>query len=183
VNAPRPSTVVGIVASAFAATLLLLASGIAAPAQVTYGATEQGGGADAGATVLTYWTWAATQIWGMPAPLPTAASNKVAAPTVLPAAGTSYRTGPATSGNTSVRWEFSETTAAPGGKEIELRFTVGLSAASVSFRLYIETQGAPPTTAQTYYFYWDASTFAPARLTVETMQVTALACTAIGVCP
>jgi hypothetical protein len=165
------------------AGLALVGIGAAAPLQVLAGAGEQGGGASVGATTPAYWTWEATQLWGMPSPTPALASGTVGTPTILPAASTDWRTGSATAGNLSVRWEFQEGTGAPRGSEIELRFTVGLSRAVSSFRIYLETQLVIPVAAVDYYLYWDAGGFAPGVITVESIHVTVLACTSIGVCP
>jgi hypothetical protein len=147
------------------------------------GGTEQGQGTDVGEKTPAYWVWEAAQIWGMPAPLPPRISTTAATPTVLPAASASFRINPAIAGNTSIRWEFRETIAAPGSTELELRFTAGLTGAAVSITSYVETRPGVLPGALTFFLYWDAGAFTPARVTVETMQVTVLVCTSVGVCP
>jgi len=154
----------------------------AAPATVGPGATEHGQGADVGERTPAYWVWEAAQILAMPAP-PALLSTSSAAPTVLPAASTSYRMNPATAGNTSVRWEFHETTATPTSTELELRFTDGLTRAATTITVYLETQPTALGATLTFFVYWDAGAFGTSGVTVQTMQVNVLVCTGIGHCP
>lgn len=156
---------------------------LGAATQVTQGPVENSQGAYVAQAGLTYWTWHATILDTIPTPVPASASTTVAAPTVLPGAGTSYDINPSTAGAQAVRWQFSEGTTAPVSTEIELRFVAGLNGPSSSIRIYLETQTLPPVGALTFYLYWDAGAFPPASLTVETMQITVLACTAVGTCP
>ncbi|MGA8664959.1 MAG: hypothetical protein WB809_07860 [Thermoplasmata archaeon] len=165
------------------AVVLLIGAGIAAPAQLTTGPVETGQGADVGQQGLVYWVWLATQLWGIPTPAPTVLSTAVGAPTLLPAAGASFTINAATSTDPSVRWEFQETTAAPVSTELELRFLDGLTHAAVAIRVYLETRATPPLAVLDFYLYWDAGTFAPGAVTVATMQVDVLACSAVGTCP
>lgn len=169
-----------------AATLLIGAfcgGVLGAGSQIGPGTTEQAQGADVGEAGPTYWVWAATQLDVVPTPVPGAVSTAVAAPTLLPTASTSYRIDAATAGNTSVRWEFTEETTAPKSTELELRFTAGLSKTAAHITVYFETRPTAPTAALIFYAYWDAGAFSPASLSIETMQVDVLVCTAIGVCP
>jgi hypothetical protein len=154
-----------------------------APATVGPGTTEHGQGADVGERTPAYWIWVAAQIWGMPAPPPSLLSTSSLAPTVLPGASVSYRMNSATAGNTSVRWEFHETTAAPTSTELELRFTDGLTRAATTITVYLETQPTALGAPLTFFVYWDAGAFGPTGVTVQTMQVNVLVCTGIGTCP
>lgn len=162
---------------------ILIGTGVAAPAQLVQGPFETGQGADVGQQSIAYWVWQATQLWGIPTPVPTALSAIVTAPTVLPAVAASFTINTATATNQSVRWTFQETTAAPISTELELRFLDGLTHAAVSLRVYLETRGTVLLGALTFELYWDAGTFAPGAVTVETMQVDVLACASVGLCP
>jgi hypothetical protein len=176
-----------VVTFAFAATALFVAlalgSVLAASATFGLGKSEEGQGAYVGETGLTYWQWRANAVDTIPTPVPGAVSHVVTAPTVLAGASTSYMINTGKVGNTSVRWEFRETAAAPLSREIELRFTDGLTAIAVKITAYIETRATGIFGPILFYFYWDAGTFAPGSVTVESMQVVALVCSAVGVCP
>ncbi len=167
------------------AAILGIVGGFAlgAATQVTQGQVENSQGAYVAQQGLTYWTWEATILDTIPTPVPGSASTAVGTPTVLPAAGASYVIDTSTAGAESVRWEFSEAITAPTSTELEFRFVAGLNGPSSSLRVYLETQRPAPVGALTFYLYWDAGTFPPASLTIETMQVTVLACTAVGTCP
>jgi len=154
-----------------------------APATVGPGTTEQGGGADVGEQTPTYWTWEAAQIWVIPTTLPPLLSSNSPAPTLLPAASSSFRMNAATAGNTSVRWEFTETTAAPASTELELRFTDGLTRAAAAFTVYLETRPGTLLVPNTFFVFWDAGAFGPSGITVQTMQVDVLVCASVGHCP
>jgi hypothetical protein len=154
-----------------------------APATIGPGTTETAQGADVGEKTPAYWLWEATQLWHIPKPTPTALSTTPALPTLLTAASGSYDINSATAGNTSVRWSFQETTAAPRSTELELRFTDGLSHNAAVLTVYIETRATAPTVALTFLLYWDAGTFAPAGITVQTMQVLVQGCPSVGHCP
>jgi hypothetical protein len=156
---------------------------LAAPSVFQKGVTEQGQGTDVGEGGPAYWVWEAAQLWGMPTPVPALASSTALTPTLLPAISSSFRINAATAGNTSVRWEFKETTAAPGTTELELRFTDGLTRPAVSLTVYLETRPGVLPGALTFFVFWDAGAFGPARVTVETMQVNVLVCAPVGVCP
>jgi hypothetical protein len=104
-------------------------------------------------------------------------------PTLLSAASGSYRIDAATAGNTSVRWEFQETTGVPGSTELELRFTDGLTRAASSITVYLESRAGTLGAPLTFYLYWDAGAFGPTGVTVETMHVDVLVCAGIGHCP
>ncbi|MCI4372464.1 MAG: hypothetical protein L3K02_02295 [Thermoplasmata archaeon] len=157
--------------------------GLGAPATVAPGTVEQGQGADVGEQTPAYWVWQAAQVWGMPSPVPAMLSTVSLTPTLLPAAGASFRINGATAANTSVRWEFGETTAAPGSTELELRFTDGLSRAASTLTVYLETRPGTLPAGLTFFLYWDAGAFGPSGVTVETMHVIVLACAGIGRCP
>lgn len=156
---------------------------LGAATQVTQGPVENSQGAFVSQQGTTYWTWAATILTVIPTPAPAAASTTVTAPTRLPAGGTSYVINPSTAGAEAVSWQFTEGTTSPVSTELEFRFVAGLSGPSSAIRIYLETQTVAPGVATTYLLYWDAGTFPPTSLTIETMQVTVLACTAVGTCP
>jgi hypothetical protein len=171
----------------FVALLLLVLAGVGwtlgAPSTFGPGPFEQGQGAYVGETTPTYWVWDAAQIWAIPTPVPTLGSTHPLTPSLLPTTSASYAINAATSGNTSVRWEFTETTAAPTSTELELRFTDGLSRAPSLITIYVETRNTAPGAALPYYLYWDAGAYGPTGVTVATMQVDVLVCTAVGHCP
>jgi len=156
---------------------------LGAATQVTQGPVENSQGAFVAQQGTAYWTWHATILTVIPTPAPGLASGTVGAPTRLPAGGASYVIGPSTAGAEAVRWQFTEGTTTPASTELEFRFVAGLSGPSSAIRVYLETQAAIPGFATTYFLYWDAGTFPPASLTIETMQVTVLACSAVGTCP
>lgn len=155
----------------------------AAPATVGPGTTEQGQGADVGEKTTAYWLWEGAQLWHIPNPAPTVLSTTATVPTLLPALSGSFSINSATATNTSVRWTFEETTAAPTSTELELRFTDGLTRTAVVITVYLETRTTAPTAPLAYFLYWDAGAFAPTGITVQTMQVTVQACTSLGHCP
>jgi hypothetical protein len=156
---------------------------LAAPTTISQGTAEQGVGAYVGDQSLAYWTWQSTVLATIPAAVPGGASVNPAAPSILPVGARSYTINAATAGHPAVRWIFQETTAAPMSTELELRFVVGLTNPAAHITVYVETQAAPPGAAHNYRFYWDAGAFAPTAITIETMEATVLACTAVGNCP
>jgi hypothetical protein len=169
-----------------AGTLLaatFLGWGFAAPATIGSGTPEQAQGADVGEKTPTYWVWEGTQRWMIPTPVPALLSSVVTVPTVLPATAATYAINAATAANTSVRWTFQETVAAPTSTELELRFTAGLSRAAVTITVYLETRSTGLTGALLFTLFWDAGPFAPTGITVQTMQVTVQACASVGHCP
>ncbi|MCI4366052.1 MAG: hypothetical protein L3K10_08390 [Thermoplasmata archaeon] len=179
----------GFCGAAVALALLLIVTSTlvgwstAAPSAVLQGPPEQGEGADVGESTPGYWLWQATQVWHVPNPVPPLLSSNPLLPTVLPGTAASDTLNPATAGNSSVRWTFSETTTVSPSKELELRFTDGLARPATLVTVYLETQLFPPLAPLAYTLYWDAGPFGPTGITVETMQVDVLVCTSIGVCP
>jgi hypothetical protein len=151
--------------------------------QVTSGPVESGQGTDVGEQGLAYWVWEATQLNTVPTPAPAVLSTNPAAPTLLAFGGRNYAIGAVTAGAQGVRFEFQEQTTAPRSTELELRFVVGVSAAAVTIKVYVETRPFAPIRVLTYYLYWNPGTFPPTQLTIATEQATALACTAVGTCP
>ena len=162
---------------------MFVGAGLGAPALLSPGPTETAQGADVGQQGLTYWVWQSTQLWHIPTPVPTTLSLAVATPTLLSTVASAYTINPALAGNESVRWAFQETTAAPRSTELELRFLDGLTGGAVALRIYVETRATAVPAALVFELYWDAGAFAPASVTVETMQVDVLACTSVGNCP
>jgi hypothetical protein len=168
---------------AVVATFALVAGSLGAPATVGPGTPEVAQGADVGEQTPAYWAWEAAQIWNIPSALPTALSTVARTPTVLAAATSSYRINPSVAGNASVRWEFLETTTAPGSTELELRFTDGLTRPAATITVYLETRPGTLFAALDYFVYWDAGAFGPSGVTVQTMHVVVLVCTSVGICP
>lgn len=172
---------------ALATVVLVGAAGLGevlgAPTTISEGAAEQGLGAYVGDQSPAYWTWQSSALVTIPAAVPGAASANPATPTILPAGAAGYTINAATAGHPAVRWVFRETTATPASTELELRFVVGLTNTAAHITVYVETQAAPPGAAHNYRFYWDAGTFAPTAITIETMEATVLACAAVGNCP
>jgi hypothetical protein len=154
-----------------------------AATQVTSGPVESGQGTDVGEHGLTYWVWEATQLHAVPTPAPAVLSAVASAPTLLAAGGRSYAIGAVTAAAEGVRFEFQEQTTAPASTELELRFVVGMSAAAMTIKVYVETRPIPPIRTLTYFLYWNPGVFPPTELTIATEQATALVCTAIGTCP
>jgi hypothetical protein len=183
-GARRRRFVLGSLGAAVALlSIVLVGPTIAAAEQFLPGAAESAGGAYVAQSSPAYWVWEGTEIWTVPVTVPALLSPVVTAPTRLAATGGSYVLDAAKAGNTSVRWEFEETTGAPTSAELEVRILVGLSNPSVAIKLYVETQAAVLTRALTFFLYWDAGKFAPTGLTVETMQASFLVCSSIGHCP
>lgn len=155
----------------------------AAPATVGPGTTEQGQGADVGERTTAYWLWEGAQLWHIPNPSPSVLSTTATLPTVLPAGSGTFSINAATATNTSVRWTFEETTAAPPSTELELRFIDGLTRTAAIITVYLETRTTAPTAPLAFILYWDAGAFAPTGITIQTMQVTVQACSSLGHCP
>jgi hypothetical protein len=186
VRSPRTRTVgMGLTIAVAACLLALTVLGwtVAAPASIGPGTPELAQGADVGENTPTYWLWEGAQRWNIPAPVPALLSDVATLPTVLPAAGASYVLNSATATNTSVRWTFRETVAAPTSTELELRFTDGLSRTAVTITVYLETRASALPGPLTFLLYWDGGAFAPTGITVQTMQVTVQACASLGHCP
>ncbi len=162
---------------------ILVGAGWSASAQLIPGPTEVGGGADVGEQAPAYWVWEATQVWEVPAVVPAELSATAGTPTRLPGVGSSFTINAAKAGDPSVRWEFEETTAAPVSTELELRFLDGLSGPAAKVTVYLETQATVRAGALVFYLFWDAGASAPSAITVATMQVDVLGCTAVGTCP
>jgi len=181
----RPAARNGVLGVLVALGLTLAALGVTAAAstQINPGGTETGVGAYVTEHALTYWTWHETSLTTVPAPVPVRASTTVGTPTVLPRGARTYTINAAVAGDAAVAWTFYETTAAPRASEIAITFTDGLTAPVTSVTIYVETSFRAPIATVAYVFYWDAGTFAPGSLVVETMTTTAVACTAIGTCP
>ena len=161
------------------------AVGIAAAvgAQIGPGPTETGQGAYVTEHALAYWTWHETLLTTIPTPAPAKVSTTIGTPTVLPRAGTSYSINAATAGQVAVAWTFDELTTAPRSTELALTFLDGLASPATTITVYVESDPRAPFVTTAFVFYWDAGTFAPGTLVVETMTATAVACTAIGTCP
>ena len=168
-----------VVGVATLATGLALAAG----SEFTSGGVETGGGTYVSEAPLAYWEWHETSLGTIPNPVPESASVTAADPTPLARAGGSYAINAPTAGQTSVAWTFEETTAAPRSTELVLTFSDGLASAPSTISVFVETGARAPAGTLAFVFYWDAGTFAPIGLDVETLQTTAESCTAIGTCP
>jgi len=172
-----------VVTAAVVAIAALLGATLAAPATVTSGTPEQGLGGYVGDQTPAYWPWESTYLLTIPTPVPGQVSVTVGAPTVLAARSESFTINAATAGATALRWVFDQATTVPHLTELELRFVSGLTTPAVTITVYVETRGLAPPGIFTYTFYWDAGTFAPSGITVESMVATVLACTSVGHCP
>lgn len=157
-----------------------LAAGLAT--QITYG-SETAQGASVTEHPLAYWTWHETILGTIPAPVPARVSAAEATPTVLPRGARSYTIDAATAGDTAVAWTFDLQTTMPRSMELMLTFADGLSGPVSTLTVYVETPVRAPGAAVAFTFYWDAGTFAPGTLVIETMTGTAVACAAVGNCP
>lgn len=165
---------------AVGALALGIAAGVAT--QITNGGVETGAGAYVTEQPLAYWEWRETAIGTIPTAVPAAVSTTVGAPTRLARFGGSYVLNAAVAGQTSVVWTFEETAGAPARTELVLTFVDGLTPPARTVTVYVETAVRIGATVA-FTFYWDAGTFAPGALDIETMTTTAQACTAVGTCP
>jgi hypothetical protein len=166
-------------------TVTLTAFGVAAGlgGQITSGGPETGQGAYVVEHPLAYWTWRSTQLATIPGVVPARVSLVAGKPTVLPRGGRSYTINAGVAGQTSVFWTFQQTTTAPRSTELKITLVDGLTAPASTIVVYVETSARALGVAANFLFYWDAGTFAPASLVIETMTATVEACTGIGVCP
>ena len=178
---PRVAPFAVLVAVGVALTSLGVAAALGT--QVLQGTVESGQGAYVAEHPLTYWTWHETALGTIPAPAPARASVTAGAPTVLPRFRGSYTIDASVAGQVSVSWTFQQTTAAPVATELLITFVDGLGPPTSTVSVYVETNARALGAPATFVFYWDAGTFAPGSLVIETMTVTVQACTAIGVCP
>jgi hypothetical protein len=176
---PGAFTVVLIVAAVFASLGIAAAVGT----QITPGPTETGQGAYVTEHALPYWVWHETALTTIPPFVPGRVSTTVTAPSVLPRGAASYTINAGVAGQTAIAWTFDETAGAPRLTEIAITFLDGLTPPATSVTIYVETNFAAPPGTVAYVFYWDAGTFTPGGLDIETMTATALACPAIGTCP
>ena len=177
----RTGLLVALVAMLVGSSAVGLAAAVST--QIGPGATETGQGAYVTEHALTYWTWHETVLTTIPAPAPARAATTVAAPTVLPRGARTFSINAATGGQVAVEWTFDELTTVPRNTELMITFLDGLTSPATSITVYVETNARAPIDTTPYVFYWDAGTFAPATLVVETMTTTAVACTAVGNCP
>jgi hypothetical protein len=164
---------------------LSIVLGVATALTITASSTEYGTGAYESGTSLTYWTLDGTFADTMHAPLPGRASGAAGFPTVLPAAAQSYRINGATSGDLAVRWNFTESTAAHVNTEIEITFTItyGVTGATSTITVYVETQGTAPTNPVVFQFYFDAGTATPGSVAIQAFTQVSEQCSAVGTCP
>jgi hypothetical protein len=179
----RSGTGLGTLLAVIAVGALAVGIVSAVGSQVTSGATETGAGAYVTEHPLAYWGWHATELTTIPAAVPPAVSTTVGAPTHIGRVAASYVINAAVAGQTAVAWVFEESTAAPDRTELAITFVDGLSSAATTITVYLETAPRAPGAALTFTFYWDAGTFAPESLEIETMTGTVQACTAVGDCP
>lgn len=174
----------GLLAPLAGAVAVLAALGLAAgvATQITYG-SETAQGAAVTEPTLAYWTWHETAVGTIPDPVPARVSAAEATPTVLPRGPRSYTINAATADDPAVAWTFDLQTTAPRSTELMLTFVDGLSAPVTTVVVYVETPARDPLLAVAITMYWDAGTFAPGQLVIETMTATAAVCTAVGNCP
>lgn len=185
-DTPGPRRRVALYAIAIAAVIAASGFGIAAGlgTQVLKGGGETGEGSQVSESGPAYWTWTSAIVATIPVAVPGAVSHAAATPTRLPRAfGTNYAINAATTGQTSVAWTFTETTAAPRSSELMITFVDGLSGTATTVVAYLETSARVPFESLTFVFYWDAGTVAPTGLEISSLSETVRSCTAIGVCP
>jgi len=182
---PRGPPRLALWALVMAIAVTVTAFGVAAglSTQVIKGAPESGQGSFVTEHALAYWSWHSTVLGTIPVVVPRQISIVVTAPSVLPRGGRSYTINTAVAGQTSVAWTFQEATTAPRTTELKLTFVDGLVPPTSTIVVYVETSTRAPGAAVSYVFYWDAGTFAPNSLAIETMTATIQACTAVGTCP
>ncbi|MGA9839512.1 MAG: hypothetical protein WBE40_06375 [Thermoplasmata archaeon] len=164
-------------------TVSTLGLAAALATQISEGTAESGQGAYVAQSSLTYWNWEGTLLGTIPLPVPRTVSTAVATPTVLPAGRRSYTVNAGTAGQTSVEWTFGQGVSAPTSTELVITFVLGLNHPVVTISIYVETNARASAAVSTYHFYWDAGTFAPGSLAIETMTATVQVCTSIGTCP
>jgi len=147
--------------------------------------TETLAGIQTPAEFLGHWQQVGSESGVPPRPLPRLWSGSVVAPTRLTRFSATDRIDAATAGNLALVWVFNETVGVSAGTEIELNFhihyLVGVTAATASITVYIETQRAALTGTLTFTVYWDSG-HATGVTFVDQLEV-AQACPALGVCP
>ncbi len=165
-----------------AAVAVGLVSGVALASITVSSLTEAARGGSITPARLAYWTQVAVWTTFIPGTVPPAVNTTVAAPTVLPATGTSYVVNSATSGHGAIQWNFTEATNAPASTEVEVTLTVtyGSTPATQVITFFVETQAVIPGTAQTFGFFFDAG--AGATL-LDTSVQSSQECAIVGACP
>ena len=183
--APRRTSRAALAALLVAIAVTVTAFGVAAgvSTQIARGSSETGQGAFVSQHPLTYWTWVSTQLGTIPAVVPRLVSTTVTAPTVLNRGGRSFTINPGVAGQPSVAWSFQQAVTAPVSTELKITFVDGLAGPVSTIVAYVETNARALGAPATFVFYWDAGAFAPTSLSIETMNATVLACTAVGTCP
>ncbi|MGA8302446.1 MAG: hypothetical protein WA691_07605 [Thermoplasmata archaeon] len=169
--------------AAIAVTVSAFGVAAGASGQVAQGPSETGQGAFVAEHPLEYWAWHATQLGTVPQPVPAPVSVVAHTPTRLPRGGRSYTINAAVAGQTSVAWTFAEAATGPPGTELMVTFVDGLSGPVSTITVYVETTLRGLAGSVDFVFYWDAGTFAPGSLSIESMTATVQACAAIGDCP
>jgi hypothetical protein len=147
------------------------------------GTLEIGQGAEVSEHSLAYWQWHQTELGTIPNPVPARISTTVGTPTLLPRGGRTFTINAAVVGQTGVRWTFQETVAAPTSTELVITLSDSLSQSAGTILVYVETAARAPGGTLNYNFWWDAGTFAPGALTIESLTATVQVCSAIGTCP
>jgi hypothetical protein len=159
--------------------------GVAAGAssQVTQGPAETGQGAFVNEHPLAYWSWHSTTVGTIPQPVPPPVSVVAHTPTRLPRVARSYSINGAVAGQPSVAWTFIEAVTAPRLVELMITFVDGLTGPASTIMVFVELSFRAPAGPVAFVFYWDAGTFAPGSLSIETMTATVQTCAPIGTCP
>ncbi len=172
--------------ASIAAGLFLLATVAAAAVSLTIGhSNETFAGEENPTTFLTHWQETGSLQGTTPRPAPTVLSVASATPTVLPTANTAYLVATGAAGDEAAEWTFQETSGIAANLEIELQFTVhdtvGGTAASHAYTVYVETQAVAVGGALTFTLYWDGG--ATTGVTLVSQYEVSQACVGVGTCP
>ena len=169
---PRTVVLLGVVS-------LFVAGFAIAAVTIKSGSPNLGTGNHGSGSILAWWTLTGFVVTTIPSTVPSAASTAVGSPTILPAAGTSYVANTATAGHTALEFQIQETTSAPASTEVEISFTVTVGSTTTTVTVFVESQASPPTSAQTFNFYYDAGT----GTTIKNEQEVGQVCSSVGTCP
>ncbi len=181
-HGPLRAAVVAALVAAFA-----VAAGWAAAAslRVVHASAERASGVDIGLGGLpSWWTGFRVLSAAVPPVVPSSLNTTAAAPTHLPAANVSYLLNSASAGTAAIAIDYRESVTAPGGAEVELRFTLSLTGGPpVTVRGYIETGTSPPTFPVLVRFLFATGPLTLSGATIQSVTVSPLLCSAVGSCP
>jgi len=164
-----------------AAAVAAFCVGLALGAVSILSATESGGGTLVNTLPLPWLTAQNVGAASVPSPVPATVSGSAGAPTVLGASNQSFVVNAATAGDSSVRWNLSEISAA-ASVELELTFTlVNVSSGIVTTLVaFVESQSAPPSHTVVFTFYLDEGS---GTATLDRTSLVVQECLSVGTCP